>query len=522
MKVWSHSSSDAPGVYKIDDTSVSAASGLRTGVPLFIGFSDKGYPDGIAGKKYGLTAVSGLPLFETSFGSSLKTGFLGYAVRGFFLNGGKLCHVTAIDPGKDIRMELDKVFSDIGEDHLLDDIDLLCVPDVMTVGGEDAKVLQQKILDFCVNIPGRHERFCFAILDSLREADIGTVVAQKQALSGDNGALYYPWIKIQNGPEPTRGFIPPCGHIAGIYARSDEQTGVYKAPANEIIEEALDLGADLSGPDQDLLNPANINCLRSFPGRGIRVWGARTLSGDECWRYINVRRLFLSVCRRALNIMAAMVFEPNDSRLWMRVTRELNTFLGDLFRKGAFAGSIVEEAFYVKCDSETNPTEVRDRGELVVELGIAAASPGEFIVVRIVQKDGGSVTACRTGSETPSVPVSQPIPVRETPPITIIRIVSDPPGSDVSGEFVLLRNNGSVPVDMTNWVLSDRAGHDYRFPRFTLAGETEVRVWTGPGVDSVCDLFWGHGAAVWNNTGDRTYLHDSQSNIVCSFVYEAN
>ena len=237
----------------------------------------------------------------------------------------------------------------------------------------------------------------FAILDSVPVASVNDVIDQcKKLAMGQkepvNGALYYPWLitsVTSSKPNP----VPPCGHVAGIYARSDARTGVFKAPANEEIFGVLDLESQIDNSIQDELNPARVNCLRAFPGRGIRVWGARTVGSvpaDPDWLYVNVRRLFLTL-RRWIDLnMEWATFEPNDSRLWVRILRELTVFLTKLQRDGALQGGTPAEAFYVKCDAENNPPEMQDLGQVVIEIGLAPLSPAEFIVVRIVRRAGGA------------------------------------------------------------------------------------------------------------------------------------
>ena len=178
--------------------------------------------------------------------------------------------------------------------------------------------------------------------------------------------------------------------MAGIWARSDDTRGVHKAPANEVIRGAVDLELVITKGEHDQLNPQGINVLRAFPGRGIRVWGARTLSSDPAWRYINVRRLFNFIEGSILGGTQWVVFEPNDLALWERVKRTINSFLVRVWRDGALFGATPQEAFYVKCDSETNPAEVIDAGQLVVEIGIAPVKPAEFVVFRIAQFSGGA------------------------------------------------------------------------------------------------------------------------------------
>ncbi|MDH4146859.1 MAG: phage tail sheath subtilisin-like domain-containing protein, partial [Acidimicrobiia bacterium] len=196
------------------------------------------------------------------------------------------------------------------------------------------------------------------------------------------------WIRVEN-PVPTNGdteiLVPPCGHMAGVWARTDETRGVWKAPANEIVRGALDVELPLTKAEQGLLNPIGVNCIRPFGTRGIRVWGARTLSSDSDWKYVNVRRLFNMVETTILNGTQWVVFEPNDQKLWQGVKRTINAFLRGLWRDGALFGATAEQAFFVKCDEETNPPDSIDAGKLVVEVGIAPVKPAEFVIFRISQ-----------------------------------------------------------------------------------------------------------------------------------------
>ena len=177
--------------------------------------------------------------------------------------------------------------------------------------------------------------------------------------------------------------------MAGIWARNDSTRGVHKAPANEIVRGALGLEVQVSRNEQDTLNPVGINCIRAFPGRGIRVWGARTLSSDPEWRYINVRRLFNYVAESIMEGTQWSVFEPNDERLWMQLRIAASNFLMRTWREGALFGSTPEQAFFVKCDAETNPPEVVDAGQLIVEIGLAPVKPAEFVIFRIGQMPTG-------------------------------------------------------------------------------------------------------------------------------------
>jgi phage tail sheath protein FI len=275
------------------------------------------------------------------------------------------------------------------------------VPDAMTLelsqtgelNHEGVLRLQQAVLQQCFRLGTR-----LAILDALPEPDLGRLLQYRNQLTvgqGEpvNGALYYPWVKIARGDE--RLLVPPCGHVAGVYARTDAAFGVFKAPANEEVIGVLDLGIKDGSTEmavrvdntlQDELNPAGVNCLRAFPGRGLRVWGARTLSRAPEWRYVNHRRLFLTLRRWIDQNMTWAAFEPNEPRLWVRIQRELTGYLLKLWRDGALAGRDPEQAFFVKCDAETNPPERRQLGEVVTELGLAPSAPAEFIIVRVAHR----------------------------------------------------------------------------------------------------------------------------------------
>lgn len=201
--------------------------------------------------------------------------------------------------------------------------------------------------------------------------------------------LYWPWIKVLDPSSGKNVFVPPSGHVAGIWARNDDTRGVHKAPANEVVRGAVELEVNITKGENDLLNPKGVNCVRAFPGRGIRVWGARTLSSDPLWRYVNVRRLFNFVEKSILNGTDWAVFEPNDPVLWGKIRRSIASFLVNQWRAGALFGATPAEAFYVKCDAETNPAEGIDAGQVVCEIGMAPVKPAEFVVFRLSQYSGG-------------------------------------------------------------------------------------------------------------------------------------
>jgi phage tail sheath protein FI len=207
--------------------------------------------------------------------------------------------------------------------------------------------------------------------------------------------MYYPWITVANpvGNGSGKINVPPSGHLAGIWARNDGVRGVWKAPANEVVTGALDVATKITKGEQATLNPIGVNCIRPFGTRGIRVWGARTLSSDPSWVYVNVRRLFNMIESSIMEGTQWVVFEPNDQALWQRVKRTISAFLLGLWREGALFGATPDEAFYVKCDSETNPPDSIDLGRLVVEVGIAPVKPAEFVIFRISQWAGGAASA---------------------------------------------------------------------------------------------------------------------------------
>lgn len=204
-------------------------------------------------------------------------------------------------------------------------------------------------------------------------------------------ALYYPWIKVpnpRNGGRPI--LVPPCGHMMGVWGRTDETRGVYKAPANEVPRGVIGLGYETNFREQELLNPIGINCIRNFPNRGIRIWGARTLVEPDKteWRYISVRRL-ISYIEKSIELGTQWaVFEPNDEDLWARVRRTVSNFLERLWREGALFGATPQQAFYVKCDEELNPPETMILGRLYIEVGVCPVRPAEFVVFRISQWNG--------------------------------------------------------------------------------------------------------------------------------------
>ncbi|MBD2037653.1 phage tail sheath family protein [Leptolyngbya sp. FACHB-321] len=318
---------------------------------------------------------------------SLPTGYIEDAVIGFFENGGSHCYLARANS---LNVSKAALIGAIALLSPLTDLDLVAVPDALTlqingqIDREAVIQVQQEVVGHCGTQGDR-----MAILDALPDSSSAAVKQQRLDVLRNqqepvNAALYYPWLRNSQ-----KRLVPPCGHVAGIFARSDAARGVFKAPANEEVRDALDLEIPIDNTVQDDLNPAQINCLRSFPGRGIRVWGARTLSRDPNWRYINVRRVFLTLGRWIDSNMRWASFEPNSPRLWVRIQRELSVYLDRLWQAGALQGQSSQQAFYVKCDAETNLSDRREAGELITEIGLAVAAPAEFLIIRIIHRAGG-------------------------------------------------------------------------------------------------------------------------------------
>jgi phage tail sheath protein FI len=321
---------------------------------------------------------------------------LTHAVSGFFKNGGTRCFVARIKNRSEIRRALEAFES-------IDAVAIIAAP------GLDGQDIWGELVTHCERCKDR-----FAILDCA--ATVGTDTdLDIQLLTYDktpnalpqrnrNAAFYFPYIEVVDpakqiqDQDPARRvpakywgrlYVPPSGHIAGIYARTDEERGVHKAPANSPILGALNVKYYISKQKQDLLNPQGVNCIRNMNGN-ITVWGARTIGGDKNseWKYINVRRFFLFLSESIDEGTQWVVFEPNDPALWGKIRRNVSAFLTNVWRSGALFGLTPEESFYVKCDAENNPPEVRDLGMVVTEIGVAIVRPAEFVIFRVTQATG--------------------------------------------------------------------------------------------------------------------------------------
>lgn len=276
----------------------------------------------------------------------------------------------------------------------VDEVTMVAVPDLMSayqLGALDLESVQAVQLAMIAHCELMGDRV--AILDpppGLSPQQVKEWRVDKAGYDSKYASLYYPWVKVFDPATSANIFVPPSGGIAGIWARTDDTRGVHKAPANEVVRGAIALDVQLTKGEHDMLNPIGVNCVRVFPGRGIRVWGARTLSSDPSWRYLNVRRLFNYLEESILNGTQWVVFEPNDDALWARIRRTISAFLVNEWRKGALFGLTPDEAFYVKCDRETNPAEAIDAGMVTCEVGVAPVKPAEFVVFRLAQFSGGT------------------------------------------------------------------------------------------------------------------------------------
>ncbi len=397
-----------PGVYveEIEGGSKPIEAGA-TNIAGFLGVAEKG-PINEA------VLVTNWTQYTKIFGGMHTGGWLGHAVYQFFQNGGTKCFINNLaapetkpaekkeaKDGKETKetsettvplevknpANIAKLI--IGADEgvgkksglflfdTIPEIALVAAPGVTDPAAQDA------ILSHC-----EKNRFRFAVLDSPEtlEKGIDSIPTPRDSILG---AYYFPWIQMYDMVADQNVYAPPSGGLCGVYSRVDSTRGVHKAPANEIFRTAIGLKYNLTDAEQELLNPKGINCIREFPGKGIRVWGARTISSNPEWRYVNVRRLFCMVEQALQNGTNWVVFEPNTRDLWKKIVRNITAFLLNIWRSGALFGDTPEEAFYVRCDDELNPPESIDAGYVVIELGLAPAKPAEFVVFRVSQKTLG-------------------------------------------------------------------------------------------------------------------------------------
>ncbi len=394
-----------PGIYIQELKGPSPIEGVGTSTVGIVGRA----PDATAPASTAAQLITNLTQFASVFNRlGGPDTHLSHAVTGFFINGGQRCFVVNLGPDGGLK----------GPPGTRQGIDLLEEVDevaIVLAPGFTAPEDQGAIIDHCELLKDR-----VAILDPpegvvdlqrLTQFGAGdeTTSRRRRAGSADapdapeppaagpaflkrsnHAVTYFPWLEVFDWRTRSNVSVPPSGHMAGVWARTDGTRGVHKAPANEVIRGAVALAYSVTDGEQDILNPVGINCIRSFLTEGIRVWGARTIAVDNEWKYVNVRRLFNFIEESIENGTRWVVFEPNDPTLWHAIERDVGAFLTGLWRDGALMGRTAEAAFFVKCDEETNPPESIDLGRVVISIGIAPVKPAEFVLFQISQSDSGT------------------------------------------------------------------------------------------------------------------------------------
>ena len=386
----------SPGVF-IEETSFRAQSieGISTGTTAFVGPTRKGP----YGKRPAL--LTSWADFERIYGTcadlllatppELKRNHVALAVRYYFENGGRRLYVARTRPNRTRTPPTPADYAAaLATLQPLEDLSTLAAPGCTVRWAIDQAAcqdIQAQLLAFAQE-PGT---FRFAVLDPPPGLSPGEVRTFRGGLDSSHAALYYPWVTVANplargsSRQPPTVAVPPSGFLCGIYAGSDLQQGVFKAPANVPLLGALGPEVALSKEQQDLLNPEGINCLRAFEGRGFLVWGARTLASDPQWKYLNVRRYFNYLEGSIARSTQWAVFEPNDEALWVNLRRIIDAFLYNEWRNGALMGAKPDEAYFVRCDRSTMTQSDLDNGRLVCLIGVAPLKPAEFVIFRIGQ-----------------------------------------------------------------------------------------------------------------------------------------
>lgn len=309
------------------------------------------------------TLVTSWLEYQNVFGGYFGEGkYLPYAVEGFFLNGGQRCYVCRVN-GSDYASALAKLGA-------VEEISIIYSPNAQAVPG---------LADALIGHGESMKRF--VIFDSVKGQEPSSITKPKQSA---NAALYYPWIYVRQAGTGPLFLVPPGGHVAGIYVRTDTERGVHKAPANQLVKGAVDLEFELTSSQQDSLNPQGINCIRNFAGRGILVWGARTLSSDPEWKYVSVRRLLIYLEQSIKKGTAWAVFEPNNAATWTKIKASIECFLMEAWRYGMLMGVKTQEAYFVNCDRGVTMTQSDvDSGRLLILVGVAPIKPAEFMILRV-------------------------------------------------------------------------------------------------------------------------------------------
>lgn len=408
----------APGVYVEEVPSGARPIGaVGTSTAAFIGTA----PDADAARGKAV-ACNNWTEFTKVFASNedAQGTALSRAVWGFFGNGGGRCWIVNVPEGEPIQGG-GRPRSGLELFEEIDEIAIVAAPGY--TGAENYEALlahcercgdRVAILDPDPRITDVSRLVEVATASGSRRSGGGSSASDEESGSGSGGrsgggsggsagsagglpreskfgAFYFPWIWAYDTLSRQTVETAPSGHIAGVWARVDTSRGVHKAPANEVLAYATDLTYGITRQEQELLNPKGVNCIRKFGSQGIKVWGAR-MRVEEAheFRYINVRRLFLMLIESIAQGTDWIVFEPNDYTLWTSIRTEIGNFLTRVWRDGALLGRTPEEAFYVKCDAETNPEDVRAAGQVVAYIGVAPVKPAEFVVFKLSQWVGGA------------------------------------------------------------------------------------------------------------------------------------
>jgi len=308
-------------------------------------------------------------------GRSSAPNYLAHAAKAFFEGGGHELYVAPTRPGGSRQDYADAI---AGLDEVAE-ITLLAAPGVAT----------HEVTQLLVDHVEAPRRYRFAVLDAPKGATVADVRAFRAAYDTKHAALYYPWVMAADPRGGAQIALPPSGFACAIFARTDVERGVWKAPANEVVKGALGLERDIDKGVQEVLNPLGVNCIRALSGRGIRIWGARTMTLDPEWRYVNVRRLMTYLEASLDKGLQWAAFEPNAPELWAKVAQAATDFLYKVWRDGGLLGAKAEEAFFVRCDRSTMTQADLDAGRLVCLIGVAAVRPAEFVLFRVGQNIAG-------------------------------------------------------------------------------------------------------------------------------------
>ncbi len=353
----------------------ASIEGVTTSTAGFLGETEKG--------PITPTLVKSWQDYQRVFGGFFGVdNYLPYAVQGFFLNGGGKCYVAKVTPTSGQLVVSDYIGTSGQGNGLaglakLDDVSIVYAPNSQSVPG-----LTDALISHCEVLKNR-----FAIIDSVKGQTPSNVTKPR---STSYAALYFPWIKVSGVSSGQVLLVPSGGHVAGTYARSDLERGVQKAPANVVVEGVVGLEFSISSSQQDLFNLDGINCIRSFLGKGITVWGARTLSVDSLWKYVSIRRLFTYLENSILKGTQWVIFEPNNQITWTKAIQTITEFLRTAWKNGVLQGAKPEEAFFVKCDRTTMTQSDIDNGRILIVIGVAPTKPAEFIVFRVNHSVDGS------------------------------------------------------------------------------------------------------------------------------------